>query len=113
MKSKFRFTLSAFVLVTGLTVCHAGLKPIMTGLHSPRGLYLAGDGTLYVAEAGNGGTATVPMGEGSVQFGLSGGISRYQNGIQSRVIPYLPSYVTTAEGSPEAVGPTNVAVSNG
>jgi len=113
MKSTLRIALSAFTLIAGASLSHAGLKPIMTGLHSPRGLYLAGDGTLYVAEAGNGGTATVPMGEGSVQFGLSGGVSKYQNGVQSRVIPFLPSYTTTENGDVEAVGPTNVAVSNG
>ena len=35
----------------------AGAAPVMTGLHNPRGLAFDNHGSLYVAEAGQGGTA--------------------------------------------------------
>lgn len=66
---------------------------VMTGLLNPRGLAFGPDGALYVAEAGSGGSGTeITSGAGQpVRYGQTGGISRYQNGVQERVVSGLPS----------------------
>lgn len=65
--------------------------------------------TVYVAEAGRGGTGTCVVGaEGPACFGPSGAITRVQRGQQSRVVTGLPS-LAAADGS-SATGPADVAV---
>ena len=90
-----------------------GQTPVMTGLDNPRGLALGPDGGVYVAEAGRGGSGTqIPGGEGQpVQYGATGGVSRYLNGTQERVISGLPSLATQTGATPgaRASGLTDIA----
>jgi hypothetical protein len=84
--------------------------PVMTGLHNPRGLAFDHRGTLYVAEAGQGGTAPCAVfSDGMTKcFGPTGRISRLKNGVQSVVADGLPSNAPT--GGNGATGPHNIAV---
>ena len=77
---------------------------VMTGLVAPRGLAFAPDGALYVTEAGSGGSGpTLLMANGRpMSLGYSGGVSRFDNGQQSRVLGGLPSLAPA--GGTEAVG---------
>ena len=63
------------------------------GLDAPRGVAVAADGTLYVAEAGAGGTA--PCVEhpelGHLCFGPTSGISSVKAGVATRLVDGLPS----------------------
>lgn len=84
---------------------------VASGLDNPRHLTFAGH-SLYVAEAGRGGTGPCVDGpegpEGpQVCFGLSGAITRVSHGGQERVVSGLPS-VAEAEGT-SAIGPSDVA----
>jgi hypothetical protein len=84
---------------------------IATGLDNPRGLAFAGDGSLYVAEAGRGGTGPCFPGPegGPVCFGTSGAITKVSQGQQHRVVTGLSSIANQSDGS-GAYGPADVAV---
>jgi sugar lactone lactonase YvrE len=84
--------------------------PVMTGLHNPRGLAFDHRGTLYVAEAGQGGTAPCAVFSDQMTkcYGPTGRISRLRNGVQSVVADGLPS--NAPAGGNGAVGPHNIAV---
>ncbi|WP_159081356.1 ScyD/ScyE family protein [Nocardioides sediminis] len=84
---------------------------VASGLDNPRHLTFAGH-SLYVAEAGRGGTGPCIEGpEGpdgpEVCFGLSGAITRVNHWGQERVVSGLPS-LAEAEGT-AAIGPSDVA----
>lgn len=83
---------------------------IAHGLNNPRGLAVAPDGSIYVAEAGAGGPGPcVKGGEGGMAcLGLTGAVTRIQSGRQTRVLIDLPS--VAAKGGAEATGPSNVYV---
>lgn len=85
------------------------VETAMTGLANPRGLAMASDGALYVAESGRGGDgATITAGDGQlVSYGRTGAISRLQGGTQERVVEGLPS-LAGASGV-QASGPSDVA----
>lgn len=76
------------------------LNVVATGLDSPRGLTFGPDGSLYVTEAGRGGTGgCIPApGAGTdgvvMCYGATGAVTRIQNGQQERVITGLPSLAT-------------------
>lgn len=82
---------------------------VMSGLVSPRGLAFGPDGSLYVAEAGRGGTGpSIPAGSGQVvSYGASGAVSRLRDGVQERVLTGLPSLATA--GGEEATGLHDIA----
>ena len=84
--------------------------PVMTGLHNPRGLAFDHRGTLYVAEAGQGGTAPCAVFSDQMTkcYGPTGRISRLRNGVQSVVADGLPS--NAPAGGNGATGPHNIAV---
>ena len=88
---------------------HKGVTTVATGLDNPRGLAFAPNGTLYVAEAGRGGSGPCfagPEGE-EVCFGTSGAVSMLRNGKKIRVLTGLPS-IAEPDGS-AAIGPSDVS----
>ena len=91
----------------------AGAAPVMTGLHNPRGLAFDNHGSLYVAEAGQGGSAPCAVfSDGMTKcYGPTGRISRLKNGVQAVVADGLPS--NAPAGGNGAVGPHNIAVEGG
>lgn len=100
---------------------------VMSGLDNPRGLTFTHPGhdgdddsegaedsgdhsrwTLYVAEAGRGGTGPCAMIRGALQCaGATGAVSRYQRGNQERVVSGLPSYAQSSGAG--ATGPHDVS----
>ncbi len=74
---------------------------VMSGLANPHGLTFGPDGGLYVAEAGAGGNGpSVVGGDGRTDsYGLTGGISRLLNGVQTRVVAGIPSLAPVNDGS--------------
>jgi sugar lactone lactonase YvrE len=96
----------------------AALTPVATGLNNPRGLSFAPDGSLYVAEAGTGGTAEpcrVSAEGGDECYGTTGAIVRVTLGItptQQRVVSGLPSLAAPSGplAGGGATGPHDVSV---
>ena len=66
---------------------------VMQGLANPHGLKFGPDGGLYVAEAGTGGSGPSVVGRDgrTDSYGLTGGVSRLLNGVQTRVVSGVPS----------------------
>jgi len=100
-------------LAAGGSASPAVGAPVMTGLHNPRGLAIDNHGTLYVAEAGQGGTAPCAVfSDGMTKcYGPTGRISRLRNGVQEVVADGLPS--NAPAGGNGATGPHNLAVEGG
>ena len=75
---------------------------IMSGLLNPRGVTFSPDGSLYVAEAGIGGNGpSITSGDGSVvSYGATGGLTRYKDGVQTRLVSDLPSLADQAATPP-------------
>jgi hypothetical protein len=82
---------------------------VMTGLDNPRGLTVGNNGAVYVAEAGRGGSGPCTILRGQeVCFGRTGAVTRWQEGVQHRLVSGLPSYAPpTGEG---ATGPHDVSL---
>jgi glucose/arabinose dehydrogenase len=78
------------------------------GLVNPRGLAIAADGTIYVAEAGTGGDRLSEVGPGEVHvLGHTGRLSRIDpSGERTTIVDGLPSRVTAYH---EEVGPSGLA----
>lgn len=98
-----------------------GFVTVAAGLDNPRGLSVAGNGDIYVAEAGHGGSgACMPDPDNpeiDTCFGTSGAISRIRNGAVTPVVTGLPSLapqVATQNGQvppgAQATGPSDVAI---
>jgi hypothetical protein len=96
----------------GSAIPAAGV-PVMVGLHNPRGLAFDNHGILYVAEAGQGGTAPCAVfSDGMTKcYGPTGRISRLKNGVQEVVADGLPS--NAPAGGNAATGPHNIAIEGG
>lgn len=91
---------------------------VMSGLDNPRGLALGRDGTLYVAEAGKGGTGRCaptgrPFPEDVACEGRTGAVSRLRRGVQRRIVTGLPSNAPQTLGGEGAVGPHDVSLRGG
>ena len=110
---------TAAVLATalcGLAAAAASAAPtaVATGLDNPRGLAFGADGTLYVAEAGRGGTG--PCFTNSepnfVCFGTTGAITQVRDGVQSRLVTGLPSLAAQSGPTPGggATGPNDISL---
>ncbi|WP_457207567.1 ScyD/ScyE family protein [Nocardioides sp. P5_C9_2] len=83
-------------------------RTVATGLDNPRQLSFSG-GSLYVAEAGVGGSGPCVTGpEGESCFGLSGAITRITSYGSKRVVTGLPSLASPEGGG--AIGPHDVVV---
>jgi hypothetical protein len=72
------------------------LQVVAAQLRNPRGMAIAADGTIYVAEAGRAGRRCVTVGEGEESFehcfGTTSAVTRVRNGRQQRVVTGLPSH---------------------
>lgn len=82
------------------------VKVIAQGLNNPRGLEYS-KGTVYVAEAGKGGSKCLGGGpEGRACYGKTGAVTRINGGEQKRVLKGLPSFA--GENGSFASGPHDV-----
>ncbi|WP_051882227.1 ScyD/ScyE family protein [Parvularcula oceani] len=68
-------------------------RVLMDGLANPRGLTVGPDGTIWVAEAGEGGEGpSIVLGDGVTNYyGATGVLTRYSGGVQETVADGLPS----------------------
>jgi hypothetical protein len=86
-------------------------KVVASGLDNPRGIAVAKNGDIWVAEAGRGGAGPCQPGEeqGSPAscFGASGAYTLIHHGHQKRVVTGLPSFGDQGTGD-NAVGPSDV-----
>lgn len=98
--------LAAPAAVSAEPAAEPALQVIATDLVNPRGLAFSPTGTLYVAEAGNGGTGPcIPANFGpELCFGATGAITSIRNGVQRRVVSGLPSLK-----GPSGYGPHDIA----
>jgi hypothetical protein len=88
-------------------------KIVASGLDNPRGLAVAKNGDIWVAEAGRGGAGPCQPGEeagspGSC-FGASGAYTLIHNGTQKRVVTGLPSFGDEGTGD-NAIGASDIIV---
>jgi hypothetical protein len=81
------------------------VEVVAEGLHAPRGLAIASDGSLLVAEAGQAGDLC-PEGGGGFCLGSTGSVARVTDGTVERVVEGLPS----AGGGSDIVGVSDVAL---
>jgi len=99
---------------TGVDVAQPVVEQVASGLNSPRGIAVADDGTVYVAQAGVGGDECVTVGEGEDErelcFGDSSSISMIEDGTAVDIISGLPSFLFS-EG--EYIGAQDVLVEDG
>ncbi len=107
--------LTASLLVIGVLAVpaaaadHGRVATLTDGLNNPRGITIAPDGTLYVAEAGTGGDEfCLPMEEAEVCMGATAGVAAIApDGTVTRVVEGLPSLVA---GEGEFAGAADVVV---
>lgn len=105
-----------FVVVAGNTLPTAaqdGPESLVSGLNSPRALFVAEDGTVYIVEAGTGGTTPTGMTGPSGLEALSGATGRVstlgEDGALTTVLNDLPSVDL---GGFEIAGPSALAVTD-
>lgn len=115
MDRRFVVAGATAVLVAAVAVPAAAQSPssadggwtvLAEGLDAPRGITIAPDGTLYVAETGEGGPDTVATPRGDAMVGPSAAITTIKDGTATRVVEGLPSIVI----GQEVIGPADVAV---
>ncbi len=86
----------------------ASFTVIASGLDSPRGLTFGPDNSLYVTEAGRGGTEPFTVIRGQEFFyGATSTVTRIENGVAEEVATGLPSYALV-DGS-DATGAHDIA----
>ncbi len=81
------------------------VEVVAEGLHAPRGLAIASNGDLFVAEAGQAGDLCPEMG-GGFCLGPTGSVARVSDGTVERIIEGLPS----AGGASDIVGVSDLAL---
>ncbi len=101
---------AALAPMGGIARAQGPFPVVAQNLDNPRGLAFDADGTMYVAEAGRGGTGPCQPGpEGDeVCFGASGAVTRVAGGRQERIATGLPSHA--ARDGSGATGPHDVAL---
>jgi hypothetical protein len=85
---------------------------VASGLDNPRGLAVAKNGDIWVAEAGKGGAGPCqpgPEGPPNTCFGASGAYTLVHNGVQKRVVTGLPSFGDEGTGD-NAIGASDIIV---
>ena len=89
----------------------SAFEVVASELNNPRGLAFGPDGTLYVAEAGVGGSDPCVVGpEGNtVCVGATGSITRVKDGVQDRFVTGLPSLGDPTSGGFASTGPSDVS----
>lgn len=104
--------LAASASLAGTALAGVGPSPgtiVASGLDNPRGLTFGPDGSLYVAEAGTGGTGPCVDGpEGPACLGSTGAVTRVKKGVQTRIADGLPSLAGADGGG--AGGPQDVSL---
>ena len=89
---------------------------VASGLSSPRHMAFGPDGSLYVTEAGAGGTdPCVDSPEGKACFGATGSVTKIApDGTVSKFIEGLPSMISSEQGQQDTLGPSAISFgSNG
>jgi sugar lactone lactonase YvrE len=83
---------------------------VMSGLHNPRGLAFDNHGSLYVAEAGDGGAGPCAVFSDGMTtcYGPTGRVSRLRHGVQEVVASGLPS--NAPAGGAGALGPIDLVL---
>jgi len=92
------------------TTASSPFTVIATGLNNPRGIAIAPNGAIYVAEAGKGGSGpcVTPPGGDKECAGQTGSITRIMNGQQQRIVTGLSS-VAGSDGT-MASGPAGISL---
>jgi hypothetical protein len=98
------FAVGAAVAIAAAAPARAAVTVVMSGLDNPRGLAIAPNGALYVAEAGRGSVAgpcvfNATTGENRC-YGPTGAITRLWKGRQERVVEGLPSHAVYGHPNP-------------
>ncbi len=106
----FVLSVALAALVAAPASAHRWESPevVASGLDNPRGLDVDRHGTVFVTEAGTGGTAgcvTGPEGE-EICAGETGAVTKAWRGGQKRIVSGLPSLA--APGGNEAIGPSDL-----
>jgi hypothetical protein len=99
------------VVPAGAASAHRDKSPevVASGLDNPRGLAVSPWGTVYVAEAGRGGSGPCIAGEdGTTCVGASGAVTQIRHGEQTRVLEGLPSHAPQPAGD-GALGPSDIS----
>ena len=122
MRNQRRFRFQVFLCLGLLTSLVVSLGPlasaavtvevVATGLNNPRGLDVAPNGDVYVAEAGKGGNGACIRTSAGVDecLGATGAITAIENGDgeQHRVVTGLPSIADPEAGGAFAIGPSDI-----
>jgi hypothetical protein len=89
----------------------SGWKVVASGLDNPRGIDVAKNGDIWIAEAGTGGSAPCqpnPEGDGPPScFGTTGAYTLVHKGWQKRVVSGLPSFADQGTGD-NAIGASDI-----
>lgn len=89
----------------------ASIEVVVDGLNNPRGVDMAADGSVHVAEAGSGGDDCVNVGTDEepfkLCFGLTGAVTMVVDGVEAQVGDALPS--NADETSMFSTGPDDTA----
>lgn len=101
-----------FVAANALpSAAQGGPESLVSGLNSPRALFVADDGTVYVVEAGMGGTTPTGMTGPSGLEALSGATGRVSSiGEDGTLTPVLNDLPSVDLGGSETAGPTALHV---
>jgi hypothetical protein len=102
----------AALLPAATAAAHRDKSPevVASGLDNPRDLDVDRWGTVYVVEAGRGGSGPCVTGEmGTTCAGATGAVTQIRHGEQTRVIEGLPSHAPQPTGD-GALGPSDISL---
>jgi hypothetical protein len=102
----------AALLPAATAAAHRDKSPevVASGLDNPRDLDVGRWGTVYVVEAGRGGSGPCVTGEmGTTCAGATGAVTQIRHGEQTRVLEGLPSHAPQPTGD-GALGPSDISL---